>query len=87
MFTERLPWISPYRRRTQRLENALREVAFSTNAAQAEKVCRTLGIPVSHDSLLRLIYKTPLPKKESPLVLMILHLNDATDMELSFAMR
>ncbi|MGG4179448.1 transposase family protein [Virgibacillus pantothenticus] len=66
VFTERLPWIAPYRRRTQRLENALREVAFSTNAMQAEKVCRTLGMPVSHDSLLRLIYKTPLPKKESP---------------------
>ncbi|MDQ0177310.1 transposase family protein [Bacillus chungangensis] len=66
VFTERLPWIAPHRRRTQPMEDALRAVVFSTNAVQAEKVCRTLGMSISHDSLLRLVYQTPLPKKESP---------------------
>lgn len=39
VFTERLPWIAPHRRRVQRMEDALRAVVFSTNAVQAEKVC------------------------------------------------
>lgn len=66
VFTERLPWIDHYQRRTKRLEEALRTIVFSTSAVQAEHVCQSLNMPVSHDTLLRLVYSTSLPRKESP---------------------
>lgn len=58
VFTERLHWLSPYRRKTIRLEEALRTLAFSISCLQAEKVCHRLHMPVSHDVLLNLIKKT-----------------------------
>ncbi|WP_077706695.1 transposase family protein [Virgibacillus dokdonensis] len=65
IFTERLPWIDCHRR-TKRLEEALRTIVFSTSAVQAEHVCRSLKMPVSHDTLLRLVYRTSLLRRESP---------------------
>ncbi|MDQ0221233.1 transposase family protein [Peribacillus cavernae] len=59
VFTERLPWIKPYKRKTIRLEKSLRKIAFSTNCLTAEKVCQALRIPVSHDSLLRRVKEEP----------------------------
>ncbi|WCK52517.1 transposase family protein [Aneurinibacillus sp. Ricciae_BoGa-3] len=53
VFTERLSWIKPYKRKTKRLEGVIRKIAFSTNCLTAEKVCHALHIPVSHDTLLR----------------------------------
>ena len=64
IFTERLPWLSPYRRKTKRLEEILRTLAFSMSCLQAEKVCQRLHIPVSHDSLLDLIKNTSIPEAE-----------------------
>lgn len=53
VFTERLSWLHSYKRKTDRLEKAIETIAFSTNCLIAEKVCREMHIPVSHDTLLR----------------------------------
>lgn len=58
IFTERVPWLSPYRRKTKRLEDTLLTIAFSMSCLQAEKVCQRLHMPTSHDSLLDLIKYT-----------------------------
>lgn len=64
IFTERIPWLKPHRRKTQRLEDLLRTLAFSMSCLQTEKVCGLLHISISHDALLDLIYKTPVQPKE-----------------------
>ncbi|MDF2792006.1 MAG: transposase [Neobacillus sp.] len=60
VFTERLNWIEPYRyrRKTRRLEEQLTALAFSTSCLQAERLCKSFHISVSHDALLDLIYRT-----------------------------
>lgn len=40
IFTERLSWLQPYKRKTNRLEKAIEKIAFSTNCLTAEKVCK-----------------------------------------------
>lgn len=59
IFTERLEWLKPFHRKTNRLEEVLRTLAFSMSCLQAEKVCQRLHMPTSHDALLSLIKKTP----------------------------
>jgi transposase len=67
IFTERLSWLKPHRRSTDRMEQALIEIALTTNCLAAEKLCRTLAYPVSHDTLLRLIRKIePTDERCSP---------------------
>ncbi|MDN3437270.1 transposase family protein [Planococcus sp. APC 3900] len=53
VFTERLNWLQSYKRKTERLENVIEKIAFSTSCLTAEKVCQAMHIPVSHDALLR----------------------------------
>lgn len=66
VFTERLSWLQPYKRKTNRLEKVIEKVAFSTNCLTAEKVCLALHIPVSHDTLLRRVKAVTIDKKGSP---------------------
>lgn len=66
IFTERLGWLPPNQRKSRRLEEQIRELAFSMSAMQAERVCRHLGIRVSHDTLLRILYQTELAHMDSP---------------------
>ena len=66
VFTERFEWLLPHRHRTARLDDALRTIAFSTNCIEAAQVTRILGMPVSHDTLLRLIHTTDTPAVHSP---------------------
>lgn len=66
VFTERFEWLLPHRQRTVRLDAALRGIAFSTNCIEAAHVTRMLGMPVSHDTLLRLIHTTEMPTVHSP---------------------
>ncbi|MCG1008425.1 transposase [Salinicoccus sp. ID82-1] len=66
VFTERFDWLVPYGQRTIRLDEALRTIAFSSSCVQGETVTRQLGMPVSHDTLLRLIHKTEMPVPQSP---------------------
>lgn len=63
VFTERLHWLHPYARKTNRLEETIRHIGFSTNCLTAEKVCQMLGIPISHDAILRRL-KEPINKPE-----------------------
>lgn len=58
VFAERYRWLSENRRRTSRLEAVLETLAFSTSCLQAEKVARRLHMPVSHDSLLKIIHRS-----------------------------
>lgn len=53
VFTERYSWMQPYARMTNRLDEAIRKIGFSTNCLTAEKVCHSLGIPLSHNTILR----------------------------------
>lgn len=68
VFTERVEGISPYQRKTDRLQELLRELAFSMSAKAAERVSHTLGAPTSHDTFLYLIRSTSTAtlKKECP---------------------
>jgi len=66
VFTERLPWIQPYKRKTSRLETVIEKIAFSTNCLTAEKVCQALHIPVSHDTLLRRVKAFSIDVNPSP---------------------
>lgn len=66
IFTERLSWIGPYQRKTDRLEKVIEKVTFSTNCLTAEKVCHFLHIPISHDTLLRRAKTASFENKESP---------------------
>lgn len=66
VFTQRLSWLDPYKRKTNRLEKALEKLAFSTNCLTAEKVCKALYIPVSHDTLLRRVKATSFEQQVSP---------------------
>ncbi|MGM7634982.1 transposase family protein [Bacillus sp. Hm123] len=55
VFTERLDWLRPYGRKTERLESIIRSIGFATNCIIAEKVCRSMNISISHDTILRRI--------------------------------
>lgn len=65
VFTERIPWLKPYGRRTNRLEKVIESIAFSTNCLAAEKICRSLHIPISHDAILQSVKKR-IPTIEKP---------------------
>lgn len=66
IFTERLAQADSYQRRTTRCTTALRNMAFATNCVEAAKLSESLHIPVSHDTLLRIIYQTEQPQETSP---------------------
>lgn len=59
IFTERFSWVKPYARRTERLQQLLRKIAFSMSCRQAEKVICPFLPAISHDTFLRLIRTTP----------------------------
>lgn len=66
VFTEQLTECPAYQRFTIRATDFLRQLAFKMNCVQASNLSRNLKLPVSHDTLLRLIYKTPTPQMTSP---------------------
>jgi transposase len=66
VFTERFDWLAPHGRRTLRAEHPLRQMAFSTSCLAAEKMAQAIHLPISHDSLLTMIHKTPIPVEVSP---------------------
>lgn len=66
IFTERIPQANAYQRRTTRCTTVLRNIAFATNCVEAAKLSESLHIPVSHDTLLRIIYETEQPQETSP---------------------
>ena len=66
IFTETIDAAPAYQRNTVRVKDCLRELAFRSNCIQAAKLSKKLSLPVSHDTLLRLIYETPMPTQTSP---------------------
>lgn len=44
----------------------IEKIAFSTNCLTAEKICRTLLVSVSHDTLLRRVKTTDFDLSPSP---------------------
>jgi transposase len=70
IFTERLPdVVAPYARRTTRLADLLRLLAFALGGAAGSRVLARLRTPVSAATLLRLIRRTPLAARPTPRVL------------------
>ena len=58
IFTERFAWLQPYARKTERLQQRLRQLVFSMSCRQAERVTQPYLCRVSHDTFLRLIRST-----------------------------
>lgn len=58
IFTERFTWLQPYARKTERLQQLLRQLVFSMSCRQAESVTQPYLRRVSHDSFLQLIRST-----------------------------
>lgn len=58
IFTERFSWLTPNARHTIRITHLLRHLAFSTSCLGAAKLAKVMGLLVSHDTLLRILYQT-----------------------------
>src|SRR5205823_4206199 len=70
IFTERLPEVArPSARRTLRLMEALREVAHDGGGEVGARLARSMGMPVSADTLLRDLAQHPAPEPAAPRVL------------------
>jgi transposase len=70
IFTERLPKVAaPSARRTLRLIEALREVAHDGGGELGARLARSLGMPVSADTLLRDLAQHPAAEPAAPRVL------------------
>lgn len=70
IFTERLPEVAaPYARRTQRLNLALRCIAFVCGGECGSRLAKRLEMPVSSDLLLRDMHRESVPARPTPRVL------------------
>jgi transposase len=70
IFTERLPGIAaPWSRRTARLAGRLTSVGLALGGAAGARLGRALGLPITRNTLLRLIRAAPLPPEVTPSVL------------------
>ena len=70
VFAEHLPGVAlPRVRRTARLAEAQRHIAFSAGGEAGARLASRLAMPVSGDTLLRLIRTAPLPAAPTPRVI------------------
>ncbi len=70
IFTERLPTCAPaYARRMLRQAEILCELAFALGGKGGEQIAQLLGMATSHDTLLRLIRRSPPPDISTPRIL------------------
>ena len=56
----------PYARRLNRAEQPLKAIALQTGTRPAARICKLIGQPVSHSTLLRISYKTPVQNQAIP---------------------
>lgn len=69
-FAERFPTVVvPYARGTQRLASQQQQVAFESGGEAGARLLEAVAMPVSPDTLLRLVRKAPEPAAETPRVL------------------
>ena len=69
-FAERIPAVlKPYARHTNRLIVYLRQIAFALGGEAGARLLRKRGVPVSPDTLLRIIRNTKEPEVKTPRVL------------------
>ena len=61
IFTERLPLVAPFARKTRRLWNQLQRHGFALGGDPGSRHARASGMPVSPRTLLRLVRAAPLP--------------------------
>jgi transposase len=72
IFTERLPGLgAPWARRTWRLTAHLLAIGLAPGGAAGSRLSRSLGLPVSRNTLLRVIRRAPCPMMVSPQVLSV----------------
>jgi transposase len=72
IFTERLPGVvAPWARRTLRLMAHLLAIGLALGGAAGVRLSRSLGLPVSRNTLLRAIRRTPCPTISPPQVLSV----------------
>ncbi|HEU5376653.1 MAG TPA: ISL3 family transposase [Ktedonobacteraceae bacterium] len=70
IFTERLPTCAPaYARRMLRQAEILCELAFALGGKVGEQIAQLLGMTTSHDTLIRLLRRSPLPFTSTPRIL------------------
>lgn len=70
VFCERLSSLAaPYARRTERLRSEQRQVGFDLGGETGTRAAQRQGMPVSADTLLRLVRKTPLSEQPTPRIL------------------
>ena len=68
IFAERLPAVAlPRVHRTVRLADAQHRIALSAGGEGGARLARALAMPVSGDTMLRLIRASPLPEAPAPL--------------------
>jgi transposase len=69
-FAERFPQLTrAYGRRTLRQAEALTEIAFAQGGKAGAQLAKRLAMPISRDTLLRLIRSTDIPTSKTPQVL------------------
>jgi transposase len=69
-FAERFPGVvAPYARRTQRLASQQQHVAIESSGEAGARILGKVAMPVSPDTLIRLVRKAPEPTPEPPRVL------------------
>ena len=62
IFTERMPeFVDAYARKTQRLVTVLQAIGMAVGGQVGARLTHRLGLPVSRDTLLRLVRRLPLP--------------------------
>jgi len=67
IFTERLAQVAaPYSRQTNRLAQVIRSLAYEAGGKGGAKLAINLGIRISHDTLIRQVYRAPKPEYETP---------------------
>jgi hypothetical protein len=68
-FAERLPGlVAPYARRTYRLATAQAQVGVALGGEAGSRLLQHLAMPVSPDTVLRLVHRLPLPAPDPPRV-------------------
>jgi transposase len=72
IFTERLPGlVTPWARRTLRLAARLLALGLALGGAAGSRLSQSLGLPVSRNTLLRVIRRAPCPVMTAPQVLSV----------------